>query len=162
MWRGADEGRVEGRRMHSRVAGADAEAAHQELGRLLQHVPHLAPPLLHQLLVRLIEANKSPRALPPAPPVMLGAKWPQLRVKAPEGSGESSELILFFKNEEVPQRVPTIPQTKSLFKPSSQAAPLCYVLTDLVQQVKTPETHPPTDAKVIPRFTLLRFSGWSW
>ena len=37
----------------SRVAGADAEAAHQQLGCLLQHVPHLALPLLHQLLVRL-------------------------------------------------------------------------------------------------------------
>ena len=39
----------------SRVAGADAEAAHQQLGRLLQHVPNFALSFLYQLLICLIE-----------------------------------------------------------------------------------------------------------
>lgn len=38
---------------HLRVTGADPEAAHQQLGGFFQHVPHLALPFLHQLLVCL-------------------------------------------------------------------------------------------------------------
>ena len=43
--------------LDTRFTGADAEAAHQQLGRLLQHVPHLALPLLHQLLVCLTRSK---------------------------------------------------------------------------------------------------------
>lgn len=39
---------------HSRVAGADAETAHQHFGCFLQHVSRLASPFLYQLLVCLM------------------------------------------------------------------------------------------------------------
>lgn len=48
-----------------RVTGADTEAAHEQLSRFLQHVPNLALPLLHQLLICL-------RAT-----FLLGPGWPE-------------------------------------------------------------------------------------
>lgn len=44
---------------YSRVTGTDAEAAHQQLGCLFQHVPDFALPFLYQLLVCLIEHKHS-------------------------------------------------------------------------------------------------------